>query len=73
MWVLVVIQLMAGSATGRSSLPSLHSGVAMQEFSSHETCEQAVKEIRTLSAKTNQESQYLTVHDGIISMRCIKK
>lgn len=73
MWILIVLQLVAGSATSKNSLPIIYSGVTMQEFSSQDSCERAIKEIKSLSIQAGKESELLSVRDGILSMRCIKK
>lgn len=71
MWVLIVLQLMSGSATAKNSMPITYSGVIMQEFSSQESCEQAAEVIERL--KTHSEETSLAYRNGIISSQCVKK
>lgn len=71
MWILIVFQLMSGSATAKNSMPITYSGVVMQEFSSQESCEQAARVIDKL--KTDNTESSVLYRNGIISTQCVKK
>ena len=71
MWVLIVLQLMSGSATAKNSLPIAYSGVVMQEFSSQESCENAAKAIKDLKSKAGNFE--MSFRNGIVDTQCVKK
>jgi hypothetical protein len=71
MWILVVLQIMSGSATAKSSLPINYSGVVMQEFKSKESCERAAKLLAEM-AKISGAGD-VAYRNGIISAQCIEK
>lgn len=74
MWILLVLQLTAGSATSHNSMPITFTGVSMQEFSSLDTCEAAKKTIDEMSTRRNNtEKHTYPLRDGIIEMKCVKK
>ena len=68
MWILIVLQIMAGSATAKSSLPVTYSGVVMQEFSSKESCLNAKKTIEKMSSESTDSAR-----QGLLSLQCIEK
>jgi hypothetical protein len=68
MWVLVVLQIMAGSATAKNSLPITYSGVVMQEYSTKESCLNAKKMIENMSSQKSDSSR-----NGLLSLECIEK
>lgn len=73
MWILIVIQLTAASATARSALPALYSGATFQEFASQESCEKArslLAKPATLAGATSSLDQ---VRSGILSTTCLPK
>lgn len=73
MWILIVIQLTAASATARSAMPTLYSGVTFQEFTSRESCEN----VRALLDKPNVGATSTmaldNVRSGILSTSCQPK
>lgn len=71
MWVLIVLQLMSGSATARNSMPINYSGVVMQEFSSQTSCEQAARVVRQLGNHGGDGS--VDFRNGIIAAQCVQK
>lgn len=71
MWVLIVLQLMSGSATAKNSMPITYSGVVMQEFSSQDSCEQAAKVIENF--KTQSADTAVTYRNGILATQCVKQ
>jgi uncharacterized protein involved in type VI secretion and phage assembly len=73
MWVLLVIQLTAASATARSSMPTLYSGVAFQEFSSKESCERARALISQTAAQVADNAAPDKIHNGVLSTSCLPK
>lgn len=68
MWILVVLQIMAGSATTKNTLPITYSGVVMQEFSSKESCRNAKKTIEKMSSDSSDSAR-----QGLLSIQCIEK
>ena len=68
MWVLVVLQIVAGSATVKSSLPITYTGVVMQEFSTKESCLNA----KLVIDRLNQSASGAT-RNGILAHECIEK
>ena len=73
MWILIVLQLTAASATARSSLPTLYSGVAFQEFSSQESCERARSLLFKGDLSANAALDLANVRSGILSASCQPK
>lgn len=73
MWALIVLSIMAGSATGKSSMPILYSGVTIQDgFKSEQSCEDFKKTILEMNNQRDGGPQTSGVRDGIIAMKCKK-
>lgn len=72
MWILIVLQLTAGSATAHNSFPIVYSGVTMQQFESKETCEQAKNVIKKMNGKRNDGDSVYTIRSGILEMSCVQ-
>jgi hypothetical protein len=66
MWILIILQITAGSATSHSSYPITYSGVTMQEFSSKATCIKAKNTILKMAKLSDSQS-------GILSAECVMK
>ncbi len=73
MWILLVIQLTAASATARSAIPTLYSGVAFQEFTSLESCEKARVHLIRSSALVPEGVALDNVRSGVLSATCLQK
>ena len=74
MWILIVMQLTAGSATAHNSFPIVYSGVAMQEFSSSASCKAAKRAIQRLDQRRGESAgQMLSIRPGIVTMECVRK
>ncbi len=73
MWVLIVMQLVAGSATAKNSFPIVYSGVEMQEFASQETCNAAKASIQKMMEKRNDGGYAFTINNGVLGLECVKK
>ncbi len=73
MWILIVIQLMAGSATAKNSMPIVYSGVQMQEFSSQESCNVAKNTILKMNQNRNAGEHVMNINSGVLEMKCIQK
>jgi uncharacterized protein YegP (UPF0339 family) len=73
MWILIALQLMAGSGTAKNSYPVAFSGVTMQEFSSKDSCEQAIKTIKKMNERRNGGEQAFEIRNGIIELQCVNK
>lgn len=68
MWILIVLQIMAGSATAKNTLPITYSGVVMQEFSSKDSCLNAKNTIEKMSSESADSAR-----QGLLSIQCIEK
>lgn len=73
MWILIVIQLTAASATARSAVPTLYSGVAFQEFTSQESCEKARVLIEKVAVSAGPAAGLNNVRSGILTASCQPK
>ncbi len=73
MWILIVIQLTAASATARSAMPTLYSGVTFQEFSTKESCEKVRALLGKPDISTLHTADLDNVRSGILSTSCQPK
>lgn len=73
MWILIVIQLTAASATARSAMPTFYSGVTFQEFASRESCEKARALLEKPALHASAEAALDNVRSGILSTSCQPK
>jgi hypothetical protein len=73
MWALIVLGIVASSATGKSSLPTLYSGERIYTgFTSEKNCEDFKKVVLQMNKNRNSGDTVLNVADGIIDMQCKK-
>jgi hypothetical protein len=73
MWILIVLQLVAGSATAKNSMPIVYSGVVMQEFATKNSCEHAKITIALMNLNKNDGEHLMKIHNGILKLECVKK
>lgn len=74
MWVLIALQLMAGSGTARNSFPIVFSGITTSEFSTKESCEEAKNTINMMNSMRNRNSELaFEIRNGIIELKCVPK
>ena len=73
MWILLVIQLVAGSATAKNTTPIVYSGLESQEFTSKKNCEDAKKAILKMNDQRNDGEHTMQIRNGILSVECVPK
>lgn len=74
MWALIVMSIMAGSATAKNSMPIVYSGVQITTgFESKKSCEDFKAYILEANKNRNSGAQTVNVQDGIISVECKKQ
>jgi len=73
MWILIILQLVAGSATAKNSMPIVYSGVVMQEFATKDSCEQAKITIDKMNLNRNGGEHLMKINNGILELQCVKK
>lgn len=73
MWILIVIQITAVSATARSAMPNFYSGVTFQEFATKESCEKARALLDNTTLYADAAAELGNVRRGILSTSCQPK